>query len=73
LAPKPAPVEVAEAPQEMVTGYDLNGAVECLPLAKDRACIQRQDRLAIACQQAGGESLVCEDCALVCSKPVSSQ
>lgn len=66
------PETVLEEPSE-IAGFDRSGAIACLPLPEGRKCIQRQDKLAAACATSGGETLVCEDCAILCSKPLTVQ
>jgi hypothetical protein len=74
---KPTPVKSESFIQEIQTppaelkGYDLAGSVSCLPLASDRACIQRKDAVADACAKAQGQTSRCEDCKPVCDKPLS--
>ena len=69
--PAPPPFErLSLARSESVEGFDFDGAQSCLPLAKDRSCLERHDAVADACLQAHGKALRCEDCRILCSTAV---
>ncbi len=62
--------EVTTPPQE-VKGFDLAGATTCMPLAEGRTCLTRKDEVAEACTKSQGSTKRCEDCKVVCDKPVA--
>lgn len=69
----PRPAQAEDASADALAGYDRQGASSCLPLPVGRTCLVRSDRLATACGAAGGETLVCEDCKILCSQPLTIQ
>ncbi len=74
---KPKPVrsepfiqEITTPPEE-VKGFDLAGRATCMPLAAGRTCLTRIDEVAEACTKSQGSAKRCEDCKVVCDKPVA--
>lgn len=72
-SPAEAPAFERRKPDETseLTGYDEGGALTCLPLAAASECLARTDPLEAACKAAGGEVVRCEDCSLLCTRPLS--
>ena len=62
-------------PVTLISGFNLRGADECvaLKLAPEVACIPRTEPLQAACAKNKGEILRCDDCRLMCSKPVTTK
>jgi hypothetical protein len=62
-------------PVTLISGFNLRGADQCvaLKLAPDVACIPRTEPLQAACAKNKGEILRCDDCRLLCSKPVAAK
>jgi hypothetical protein len=60
----------------LVEGYGLAGGESCLPLAEGRSCLnaasEADESVSAACSKAGGRLLRCEDCSVLCSKPVDT-
>ena len=75
VVPEAPSVPRDSQPVTLISGFNLRGADECvaLKLAPEVACVPRTQALQAACAKNKGEILRCDDCRLMCSKPVAAK
>jgi len=75
VVPEAPSIPMDSQPVTLISGFNLRGADQCvaLKLAPDVACIPRTEPLQAACAKNKGEILRCDDCRLLCSKPVAAK